>query len=282
MPEDWSRTEVEATVADYFVMLDLELRDQPYVKQEHIRQLAQVLNGRSGQAIQYKYANVSAVLRELGLPFVDGFKPYSNYQQLLFEVVSDRVSHDLPLLTLVREQVEAPPTVPELEDILSALVEAPKLSADEEYPEPRRVLYRGSFRPVDYLQREASNQKLGAAGEEFVMRFERARLLAAGRERLAERIERVSNTQGDWLGFDIKSYESDGSDRFIEVKTTRYGKRTPFYVSRNELNTSLEHGERYHLFRVFRFHQKPNLFSLAGRLDHVAHLDAVNFMARVD
>ncbi len=98
---------------------------------------------------------------------------------------------------------------------------------------------------------------------------------------LAERVERVSATHGDWLGFDIKSYEATGRDRFIEVKTTRYGKRTPFYVSRNEVNTSVEHQDRYHLSRVFHFHDKPQLFSLAGRLDEVCQLDAVNFLAKV-
>ncbi len=70
MPEGWSRAEVEATVADYFAMLDLELRGRPFVKKEHIRSLARLLNGRTEKAIEYKYGNVSAVLRDLGLPAV--------------------------------------------------------------------------------------------------------------------------------------------------------------------------------------------------------------------
>jgi hypothetical protein len=35
MPADWSRAEVEATVADYFAMLEEELRGVPYNKTAH-------------------------------------------------------------------------------------------------------------------------------------------------------------------------------------------------------------------------------------------------------
>jgi len=281
MAEGWSRAEVEATVADYFAMLDLELRGEPYVKKDHIRRLAVLLGSRSEKAIEYKYGNVSAVLRDLGLPSIDGYKPYSNYQQLLFDVVQDRVTGERALLDLVRHQVEAPATLPEVADILAAEVAAPERSEQDFYPAPKRTGTRGNFRPVDYLAREAHNQSLGTAGEEFVLRFERARLANAGRGNLSDRVERVSVTQGDWLGFDIKSYEADGSDRFIEVKTTGYGKRTPFYVTRNEVSTSVEQEARYHLVRVFRFRQEPKLFRLPGRLDRSCHLDAVNFIARV-
>lgn len=281
MASGWSRVEVEATVADYFVMYGPDLRSEPYVKAAHIRHLAKLLDGRTGQAIQYKYGNISAILRDLGMPFIDGFKPYSNYQQLLFDVVNDRVSGDRELLKLVGQQVLEPAVVPQMEDILTALVDAPEKPEPPEYPVKKATKFLGNYHPIDYLAREANNQSLGAAGEEFVLRFEQARLTAAGRGNFADKVERVSATRGDWLGFDIKSYEVDGSDRLIEVKTTRYGKRTPFYVSRNELRTSLEQEDRYHLNRVFRFHQGPKLFSLTGRLDQVAQLEAVNFMARV-
>ena len=43
---DWTRDEVEATVADYFVMLESELRGETYSKAEHNRRLQQII-GRS-------------------------------------------------------------------------------------------------------------------------------------------------------------------------------------------------------------------------------------------
>ena len=68
MAEDWSPEEVAATVADYFAMLGCELRGEPYNKKDRNRQLQQVLRGRSAGAIEFKHANISAVLIELGFP----------------------------------------------------------------------------------------------------------------------------------------------------------------------------------------------------------------------
>lgn len=80
--------------------------------------------------------------------------------------------------------------------------------------------------------------ELPRAGEEFAERYEVARLAAAGHEQLAAKVERVSRTRGDAVGFDILSFETDGRERLVEVKTTRYGKYTPFFLSRNEVRTS--------------------------------------------
>ena len=110
---------------------------------------------------------------------------------------------------------------------------------------------------MNYLEREAQNQKLGDAGEQFVINFEKARLIREGKESLADQIEQVSVTEGPSAGFDIRSFELDGSDRFIEAKTTKYGKSTPFYVTPNELRFSQQHADRYHLYRVFKFRDNP-------------------------
>ena len=80
--------------------------------------------------------------------------------------------------------------------------------------------------PIDYLLREAQNRSLGDAGETLVMDYERVRLERAGKGHLARNVEQVSRTRGDHMGYDIRSYEASGRDRFIEVKTTRYGKHT--------------------------------------------------------
>src|SRR5882724_697426 len=91
MPEDWSIDEVEATVAAYFEMLDQELRGSSFNKSDARRQLRAILNKRSEGAIERKHQNISAILIELGFPYVRGYKPLSNYQRLLYEVVRDRL-----------------------------------------------------------------------------------------------------------------------------------------------------------------------------------------------
>jgi hypothetical protein len=186
MAEDWSREEVEATVADYFDMLEQDLRGRDYNKSAHRRRLADLLNGRTDGAIERKHQNISAILIELGFVYIAGYKPLRNYQQLLFETVLDRLAQSQPLTELVREQVSEPAPVPTVDDILAALVDPP-------VPDPDRDRYRRTFarerpptrRGVHYLAMEAANRSLGAAGEEFVLRFEVARLIRVGNEHLA-------------------------------------------------------------------------------------------------
>ena len=70
-------------MADYFEMLRLELLGEPYNKSEHRRRLLPHLKGRTQASIELKHANISAVLFEMGIPFIDGYKPRKNYQRNL-------------------------------------------------------------------------------------------------------------------------------------------------------------------------------------------------------
>jgi len=59
---------------------------------------------------------------------------------------------------------------------------------------------------------------LGEEGEEFVIKYERMRLIHDGKEKFPDQIQWISKEKADGLGFDILSRNTDGSDRFIEVK----------------------------------------------------------------
>jgi hypothetical protein len=237
-PQDWTREEVEATVADYFDMLDAQETGREYNKTEHRRNLGKLLNKRSEGAIERKHQNISAILIELGLGYIGGYKPLCNYQQLLFETVEDSLRNNRQLIATIAKAVQRPAEVPTVDDILRALVEPP-------LPQPRSNAYptfvfdRPIKEPqVNCLALEAANRSLGKAGEQFALRFEVARLVAARRERLAAQVEHVTITRGDGLGYDVLSYETTGQERLIEVKTTAYGPQTPFFVTRNELSVS--------------------------------------------
>ncbi len=227
--------------------------------------------------------NISAVLIELGYPYIDGYKPLRNYQQLLYDVVSERVAAESGLQEIVALDVVQPADVPEVVDILSALEEPPRRRREpgRTLTDRRRRYGRPSRPGVNYLALEARNASLGAAGEKFVLRYEQARLIHGGKDQLADRIEHVSATVGDREGFDIRSFELNGKDRLIEVKTTAYGKETPFYLTRNELETSRDRARHYHLYRVFRFRADPRLFSVRGALDKSCVLDPVQYMGWV-
>ena len=78
----------------------------------------------------------------------------------------------------------------------------------------------------DFTSKEVNDKELGLKGEMFVLALERDRLTAAGRKDLANKIVHTSQEIGDGAGYDITSYDLDGSLRHIEVKTTRGGLRT--------------------------------------------------------
>ena len=69
---DWTREEVEAIVADYLLMLTLELSGQKYSKAEHRRQLQTKLQQRSEGSIEFKHCNISAVMIDIGFPSIRG------------------------------------------------------------------------------------------------------------------------------------------------------------------------------------------------------------------
>jgi hypothetical protein len=273
---DWSREEAEAIVADYLQMLTLELAGQNYSKTAHRRKLQEKLQDRSDASIEFKHGNISAAMIDLGFPYIRGYKPRSNYQILLATVAADQVRGKTTLDKVALAAVEQPALVPALTDFATVKSDAPqKQNRAAEVSNPLLV------KPIkrDYLEREAQNISLGLAGEEFIIQFEHWRLIQLGQTRLADKVDHVSQSKGDGLGYDVLSFDADGKERFIEVKTTTFGRDTPFFVSRGEL--ALSHGakDQFHLYRLFEFRRAPRLFDLKGSLDQHCVLDPVTYRA---
>ena len=98
----WTRLEDEAAIADYLDMLIEELSGRPVNKAEHNRRLRAVLTERSKGSIEFKHANISAAMIDLGYRYVDGYKPRPNYQDLLRRVIE----FELPSGKATLEQTE--------------------------------------------------------------------------------------------------------------------------------------------------------------------------------
>lgn len=277
MAEPWSPEEAAATVADYFEMLNLELRNEPYSKKEHNRRLQQVLGSRTGPAIEFKHTNISAILLEYNFPYIAGYQPRRNYQELLRDLVIGELDRQPRVIEaaeqVIRAQAVVQTQIPALEDVFT---EPPKRDRD-------RTVGKAAapFVPLrtNYLEREARNASLGEAGERFVMEVESRRLRASGNSRLADQIEHVSRTRGDGPGYDIASFEIDGRERLIEVKTTNFGSMTPFYASSREATVSETRSDVYHLYRVFEFRASPRIFALRGSLSRACILDPIQYRA---
>jgi hypothetical protein len=278
MPNDWSQAEVEAIVADYFAMWDKDLRGLDYNKAEYNRQIRLIIPNRNRSSVEQKHRNISAVLWHLGYPYLRGYKPLPKYQGLLRAVVEERLAAAKSLNQLIAIAVKTPAkAVPTVTNPKAVQVAPPKRKELKELAndEPRR---RTNFVRRNFLEDEAKNQSLGLAGEEFILRYEHERLWRAGKRTLAGRVEHVAKSK-DYLGYDILSFEINGHERLIEVKTTRWGAMNRFFASINEIEVSESRKREYHLHRLFNFDKQPQFFVLSGSLRDTCQLKPVSFSA---
>jgi len=273
----WARYENELIVADYLQMLVKELAGQKYNKAERARTLIPLLNDRSQASIEFKRANISAVMIELGFPSLQGYKPRGNFQRDgLMDVVAEQVAQ-LPVLDRAAElAVDRPADVPESIPFEKLRADAPARQVRAQEPRPG---YARSAIKRDYFERESRNRSLGKAGELFIVEYEQWRLERMGVGQLANRVEHVADTQGDGLGYDVLSFEADGRERYIEVKTTAHDASAPFFVSVNEADFAREQAERFRLYRLYHFRTDPKFFELPGAIEQHCHLDPATFKA---
>lgn len=276
MRGDWTDEQNDAIVADYFTMLADDIAGRPYNKAQHNRLLGST-TGRARGSIEYKHQNISAVLKGFGETWLFGYKPAFNFQAALRDAVARWLDRHPAWLAESLQTAEAR-AAPGLHDAQSLWVGPPPTLSNAPPPSELEQM-NGIARKYDVALRDARNRSLGRAGEERVLAHERANLLAAGRADLAKRIRWVSNVDGDGAGFDIHSFDLDGSDRLIEVKTTNGWERTPFYVTRNELAVADMHRREWLLMRLWNFAREPQAFELRPPLQAHVSLMAMSYEA---
>lgn len=265
----WNDDELDAIVADYFAMLNADLARRPYVKSHHSAALMQEI-GRTHRSVEFKHQNISAVLEELGMPWIPGYKPKRNYQAAIFGAIDRYLSaRGIPTY----EQL--PPTILNAAEEGDVFIAPPAPDFTSPLPAPLTNLLR-KFDPVE---RDFRNRALGAAGEEFIMGIERQRLVGVERPDLARKIRWIAAEDGDGAGYDVLSFESDGKERLIEVKTTNGAARTPFFLTRNEHEVAESRPDSWHLYRVHLFAQSPRVFTIRPPLDEALSLRAETWRA---
>lgn len=134
----------------------------------------------------------------------------------------------------------------------------------------------------DYLEKEKKNRKLGLRGEELVIQFERDRLNDLGLNHLVDKVEHTSQLVGDGVGYDIKSFDENGNEIYIEVKTTKGGKTTGFFISPNEIKFSRMMRDQYYLYRICNYSYETNTgicMIFNGSIEDYVHLRPTEFKA---
>lgn len=252
-PNDWRLGEVTIIVDEYFDMMRASSTGT-LNKTARFRALEQRLVGRNQSSLSRKCSNISSVLEKLGLPWLAGFAPLPNVQTLLEAVIIDAIG-DRPHLVENDQQPAADS----------------EKSSQLEVPPPSGAMLQSIARSrracrVDYAERDERNRKLGHAGEQWAAEYFRKTLVDGGRSDLADRVDWVSKSQGDGLGYDVAAFSLDGTPIFVEVKTTNGSVGAPFFLSSGELAASRELGTSFRLMRLFDFGVNPRFYILTGDL----------------
>jgi hypothetical protein len=135
---------------------------------------------------------------------------------------------------------------------------------------------------VNFIRLHRRRMLIGQESEEYVQRSEKNRLIKGGREDLATKVRIVSDNS--MLGYDILSFELNGIERQIEVKTVRQsGGFKDFFISRNECEKS-KLLPNYYLFFVERKNDKPHAITFVKNPDLSDpckfEIQPVNFIVR--
>jgi hypothetical protein len=91
----------------------------------------------------------------------------------------------------------------------------------------------------------------------------------------------VAKEDSDRLGYDIRLFREDDRHKYIEVKATKLGSLTLFYITSAELDFARRHQDQYAIYRVYAIDgNAPELYVLSGDLDTLLAVEPVTYRVR--
>lgn len=268
---------MRAAVRNYLAKLEAELRRSRPRGDRLGGWRSPASRTSDSQALGRYHQQISALLIAEGLPYLRSQSPLSGAPAGLRLAVAEYLQNHPEIFTRMEAAVFRPEPLHDFSqrDLLQALVSAPApLDAGGADANIGGVLAGANF-----LAGEQRNRSLARAGEHFVLAFERQRLHALGLDKYADTVEHSAVELGDHAGYDVQSWDSDGSAIFIRIKTTRYGPETPFYLTENELAMAANYGHSYVIYRLFDFPEDPRIYLVSGPLERRCKLRPTSFRA---
>lgn len=141
------------------------------------------------------------------------------------------------------------------DDITTSMISAVQI---RERKEKRR---RFTARKIDFKTINNENSALGDAGEVFALEWERSRLKDMNVSfSILDEVVHFSRKFGDGAGYDILSRKDNSYELlYIEVKTTKGGLNTPFYMSENEKTFMEIYKDNSLIYRVYNYNLETNV-----------------------
>jgi hypothetical protein len=196
-------------------------------------------------------------------------------------------------------ELERPPKKGQTPDELKDYIDF-----EEEYPEPEKVKpefitleinpekihpssKKGKSKSgmVDFEKENKRHKRLGEQGELIVFQKEKEFLTENKRMDLAERVKLISKEDTS-AGYDILSYELDGTKKYVEVKSTSCppSNIANFLITINEYNKAKKI-ENYNLYVVFEAKAKnPKIWRIKNPFQYEGrglYLTPINFRVTV-
>lgn len=194
----------------------------------------------------------------------------SNYYDYL--ITNDGLNSDPYYINLIKSLKTKSPS--EKDEIIKSMLQDLSLPSVDEIkpiaidlkigysvPSKRTSVKRKASKKINFEEREATNRRFGNHAELIVAKYEQQILKKNGKNKLADKIQRVSLSD-DLRGYDILSFDLDGCEKHIEVKGVRGkpGNSFRFFISQNEIDIA-KSDKHYHLYIVFDLMSKnPSIF----------------------
>lgn len=138
----------------------------------------------------------------------------------------------------------------------------------------------GGNRNIDFNALAQRRALLGRLAEERALQAERARLSLAGSASLSDQVRLVSDDHT--LGYDISSFELDGTPRLIEVKAASFNQdHVSFYITQNEFRTSHSEGNYWVYLVKNPTSENCAVYAIPPGILAERHLTPVTYQAHV-
>ena len=122
--------------------------------------------------------------------------------------------------------------------------------------------------PEKFKALKATAEWIGQQGERYVYELEKKYLLGIGKSDLAQKVKIVSE-ENIAAGYDILSFDAEGNEKFIEVKTSA-GKSGVFEITANEIVVAKKKNELYWIYRVTKIQENaPEVLKIQNPAKHI-------------